>query len=247
MDLPLTVTATELQELLAEGKVSTVDLVKCYLAQIENHNHNGARLNAIISTAPRDNVLRLAQTLDDERKVGKLRGPMHGIPIITPAGSSSGSAVGVAAGFAPVSIGAETNGSVVQPATSVALYGLKASHGSTAPGGVLPGVLSFDCLGGFAKTPADLAEESGIDRARSKIAHAGAYVISPVHLIQFFDLFEDLTGPSSIDDLIRYEFREEISNYLALYPDSPVKTLEDLVKFNEGHAELELLERKMVL
>ncbi|KAL8903550.1 MAG: hypothetical protein Q9207_003855 [Kuettlingeria erythrocarpa] len=166
----LTVPATELQKLLAESKVSTVDLVERYLAQIENHNHNGTGLKAIISTAPRENVLKLAQKLDDERKTGNLRGPMHGIPITVKSGrsnnidacrfvgSSSGSAVGVAAGFAPVSIGAETDGSVVQPATRAALYGLKASHGSTEPGGVLPGALSFDSLGGFAKTRADLVE-----------------------------------------------------------------------------------------
>ncbi|KAL8811974.1 MAG: hypothetical protein Q9200_001372 [Gallowayella weberi] len=341
----LTVTATELQELLAERKISTVDLVKRYLAQIENHNHKGAGLNAIISTAPQDNVLQLAQTLDDEWKMDNLRGPMHGIPILvkdvfltpslgmettcgsfalkgqratrdataveqlmnagfviiakasltvcfsmggvkyptpflshnTPAGSSSGSAVGVAAGFAPVSIGAETDGSMVQPATRAALYGLKASHGSTALGGVLPGALSFDCLGGFAKTPADLAEvisslmggqfvesslwkfppqvceqnegfrkqlESETDRARIKIAHAGAHVVSPVELIQFFDLLKDPTGASSMNGLICYEFRKDIANYLALYPDSPVKTLEDLVKFNEDHAELELPEHQ---
>lgn len=65
--------------------------------------------------------------------------------------------MGVVAGFAPFSVGSETDGSVVQPATRAALYGLKASHGSTEVAGVLLGALSFDCLGGFAKTPADLA------------------------------------------------------------------------------------------
>lgn len=54
----------------------------------------------------------------------------------TPAGSSSGSTVAIAAGFAPVSLGAETDGSVVQPATRVALYGLKATYGSTDVTGV---------------------------------------------------------------------------------------------------------------
>ncbi|KAL8903551.1 MAG: hypothetical protein Q9207_003856 [Kuettlingeria erythrocarpa] len=89
-----------------------------------------------------------------------------------------------------------------------------------------------------------LLQESEIDRARSKISHGGAHVVSPVELIHFFDLFKDLNGSSSMDDLICYEFRKEISNYLALYPDSPVKTLEDLVKFNEDHAELELPEHQ---
>ncbi len=75
----------------------------------------------------------------------------------TPGGSSSGSTVGVAAGFAPVSIGTETLGSIVQPASRAALYGLKASLGWTNTAGVLPGGSSFDCLGGLAKTPLDLA------------------------------------------------------------------------------------------
>lgn len=79
---PLTATAAELQALLAEKKVSTVDLVKLYLAQIKKHNHDGAKLNAIISTPPWDDVLKLAQDLDREREEDKLKGPMHGIPII---------------------------------------------------------------------------------------------------------------------------------------------------------------------
>ena len=78
----LTVTATELRKLLEENKVSTVDLVQLYLAQIERHNHKGAELNAVISTAPWEDVLARAQTLDDERKESHVRGPMHGIPII---------------------------------------------------------------------------------------------------------------------------------------------------------------------
>lgn len=47
---------------------------------------------------------------------------------------------------------------MVQPATRAALYGLKASHGATDTSGVQPGAISFDCLGGFAKTPTDLAD-----------------------------------------------------------------------------------------
>lgn len=75
-----------------------------------------------------------------------------------PAGSSSGSTVAVAAGFAPLALGAETDGSVVQPANRAAVYGLKASHGSTKMSGIMPGASSLDCLGGFAKTPHDLAD-----------------------------------------------------------------------------------------
>lgn len=71
-----------MKTLLEDGAVSTVDLVDLYLAQIEKHNHNGAKLNAVVSTAPRAMAMKLAQQLDDERAQKKLRGPMHGIPII---------------------------------------------------------------------------------------------------------------------------------------------------------------------
>ena len=74
----------------------------------------------------------------------------------TRAGSSIGSVVGVAASFAPLSIEAETDGSVVQPTTKAALYDLQASHELTELAGVLPGALSFDCLDDFVKTPANL-------------------------------------------------------------------------------------------
>lgn len=51
---------------------------------------------------------------------------------------------------------------MVQPATRAALYALKASHGATDISGVQPSAVSFDCLGGFAKTPQDLADLMGV-------------------------------------------------------------------------------------
>ena len=48
----------------------------------------------------------------------------------TPCGSSSGYGVGVAAGFAPISIGTESDGSLVQPATRAGLYLMKATTGA---------------------------------------------------------------------------------------------------------------------
>ena len=78
----LTATVTELRQLLAHCKVSSVDLVKGYLEQIDKHNHKGMRLNAVISIAPEKDILEQARALDLERVEGKIRGPMHGIPVI---------------------------------------------------------------------------------------------------------------------------------------------------------------------
>ena len=68
----------------------------------------------------------------------------------------------MAAGFAPVSIGTETDGSLVQPATRAALYGMKATPGSVDSAGIQPISPEFDSVGGLAKTPRDLANIMGI-------------------------------------------------------------------------------------
>lgn len=78
----LTSTASELQDLLSQNKTNSVELVKLYLNQIEAHNKNGLKLNAIISIAPRDELLAIAASLDAERAERGPRGPLHGIPVI---------------------------------------------------------------------------------------------------------------------------------------------------------------------
>lgn len=80
----------------------------------------------------------------------------------TPCGSSSGSAIGVAAGFAPISVGSECDGSIVQPACRAALYGMKATPGTIPGDGAFPTSRAFDSHGGMAKTPDDLADIMGL-------------------------------------------------------------------------------------
>ncbi|KAM0186995.1 hypothetical protein ACHAPI_011423 [Fusarium lateritium] len=75
----------------------------------------------------------------------------------TPCGSSSGSAIGVAAGFAPVSVGTETDGSIVYPATRAGLYAIKPNVGAVSLEGAMPVNSNYDTHGGMSKSPADLA------------------------------------------------------------------------------------------
>ncbi|KAI0786932.1 amidase signature enzyme [Abortiporus biennis] len=70
----------ELQSGLEEGRFTSVDLVKAYLARIEEVNHQGPTLRAVIETNPI--ALEQAKTLDLERKMFRRRGPLHGIPIV---------------------------------------------------------------------------------------------------------------------------------------------------------------------
>ena len=72
-------------------------------------------------------------------------------------GSSSGPAVGVSAGYAPISIGTETDGSLVLPANRAALYTLKPTVSIISQDGIIP-ISSFcDSAGPMTKSVADLA------------------------------------------------------------------------------------------
>ncbi|KAL2064595.1 hypothetical protein VTL71DRAFT_3732 [Oculimacula yallundae] len=75
----------------------------------------------------------------------------------TPCGSSSGSAAAVAAGFAPLTIATESDGSVTQPAGRASLYALKVTVGSLSTKRTSPQSPLTDSLGGMAKTANDLA------------------------------------------------------------------------------------------
>ena len=82
----ISATASDFQKQLHDGSLSSVKLVERYLAHIDAHNHKGMSLHVLISTAPRDNVLAIAQQLDDERRAGKVRSALHGIPIVLKVG-----------------------------------------------------------------------------------------------------------------------------------------------------------------
>ncbi|KAI1385137.1 amidase signature enzyme [Hypoxylon trugodes] len=78
----LQASAFTLQQRLTAGEITSVHLVKEFLNQIEKHNTNGMRLNAVISILDRDLALETAKRLDEERKYSRVRSGLHGIPII---------------------------------------------------------------------------------------------------------------------------------------------------------------------
>ena len=78
----LTLDAAGLQSLLEKNEITSVKLVRLTLAQIGQHDKAGIRLNAMISVMPESMLLYTAAQLDRERKEGRVRGPLHGIPII---------------------------------------------------------------------------------------------------------------------------------------------------------------------
>ncbi|KAJ5379413.1 hypothetical protein N7509_012532 [Penicillium cosmopolitanum] len=241
----LKIDARHLQGLLESGRVTSLDLVRQYVTQIQRHD---SKLHAMIQTTSIDLLEQTARSLDQERADGKIRGPLHGIPITikdniathpsfglptsagsfallsskprrnakiidqlveagliimgkanlsefanargtnmpsgwsavggqcqpayvptgvnpqdsteghsNPSGSSGGSAVSVAAGYAPLSIGTETDGSLVCPSGRAALYTIKPTIGLVSQEGIIPISNHFDSAGPMTKTTHDLA------------------------------------------------------------------------------------------
>jgi len=75
----------------------------------------------------------------------------------SPCGSSSGSAVAVAAGMAPLAVGTETDGSILCPASMNGIVGIKPSRGLVSRSGIIPLSHSQDTAGPMARTVADAA------------------------------------------------------------------------------------------
>src|SRR5882762_10263366 len=74
----------------------------------------------------------------------------------TPGGSSSGSAAAVAAGMVPFTIGEQTRGSMIRPASYCGITGFKPTHDLLPMEGVLPLARSQDTLGLYTHTPTDM-------------------------------------------------------------------------------------------
>jgi amidase len=80
----------------------------------------------------------------------------------SPAGSSNGSAVGVAAGYAPIAIGTDSAGSTRWPAATNGIVGLKPTTGIISSIGVMPSAPTFDTVGAMARSVADVAVVTSI-------------------------------------------------------------------------------------
>ena len=94
---------------------------------------------------------------------GQVRNPYaptvdgKGVPIVSPGGSSSGSAVAVAAGLAAAAIGTETSGSLLNPASQNGLVTVKPTVGLVSRAGILPIAHTQDTAGPLTRTVRDAA------------------------------------------------------------------------------------------
>jgi len=226
-------TIHELNQKMESGELTARQLVELYLGRIEAVDKNGPHINSVIELNP--DALEIASALDKERKAGKVRGVLHGIPVLikdnidthdrmqttagslalegnfagkdafvikqlrkagalilgkanlsewanfrgkrsvsgwssrggltrnpyaldrTACGSSSGSAAAVAANLCVAALGTETDGSLICPAQTNGIVGIKPTLGLVSRGGIIPIAHSQDTAGPMARTVADAA------------------------------------------------------------------------------------------
>ncbi len=74
------ITIDSLQEKMKSGTYTSKAVTQLYLDRIQQIDKAGPRLNAIIEINP--DALSIAEAMDAERKNGKVRGPLHGIPVL---------------------------------------------------------------------------------------------------------------------------------------------------------------------
>ena len=75
-----TATIADLQAAFSKGTLTSEKLTSLYLARVSAYEKQGPAINSIITLNPK--AIAEAKALDAERKAGKVRGPLHGIPIV---------------------------------------------------------------------------------------------------------------------------------------------------------------------
>ncbi len=203
-----------------------------------------------------------------------------------PCGSSSGSGVAAASSLAALTIGTETNGSIMCPATVNGIVGVKPTVGLWSRAGIIPISHSQDTAGPMCRTVRDAAtllgpltgidprdpattasdggafadytqflDAEGLEGARLGVWHAtpqglpatlalfdaalerlrelGAVLVDPVGFERF------TAGDQGL--VLQYEFKADLNAYLAdLGPSAPVRSLADIIAFNERNADREM-------
>jgi amidase len=212
-----------------------------------------------------------------------------------PCGSSSGSGVAVSANLAPLAVGTETDGSIVCPATTCGIVGIKPTVGLVSRAGIIPISHTQDTAGPMARTvadatvlltalagpdPRDPATDGGksgaadpgssggtsyaraldpaglrgarigvarnmagfhpdtdrhLDEAVAEMKRQGAEIVDPADVPNV----EELGDPEL--EVLLYEFKAGLEAYFAsLGAKDAVRTLADLIAFNERNREREM-------
>ncbi|MGN6605529.1 MAG: amidase family protein [Jatrophihabitans sp.] len=188
---------------------------------------------------------------------GQTRNPHD--PTRNTSGSSSGSGAAVAAGFAPLAVGTETDGSIISPAAICGIVGVKPTLGTVPGAGIVPISSAQDTAGPMARTVADAAlllavlagvepsevipadlrgvrlglwTPAGLDDATAAVLDATVEaLVGAGAVVEPVTVAADALEPDEWPALLS-EFKAEIDAYLASTPGAAVRSLADLVEFN---------------
>lgn len=173
---------------------------------------------------------------------------------LSASGSSSGSAVAVTANLTPVSIGTETDGSIVAPASANSVVGFKPSREEILSDGIMPLVREIDTAGPIAKnvadaaiaykeiTGADISLDFDKDALKGKKIGVVSYEYNDKELIsqlktklenmgtELVDVELDASGVFIFNN-IAMTFKSDFEDYAQKY-NLPVKTLDGLLEYN---------------
>lgn len=351
------ITISLLQKKMEQGTATSVSITKAYLERIQKMDKQGPHLNSIIELNA--DALAIADKLDKERKQGKIRGALHGIPVLVkdnintgdkmmttagsvaltgniakedafimrqlrnagvvllgktnlsewanfrssrsasgwssrggqtkcpyildrnPSGSSAGSGSATASSLCVVSVGTETDGSIVSPASVNGLVGIKPTVGLWSRSGIIPISATQDTAGPMARTVTDAAillgagagedpkdpvtgeskgkahkdytsfltreglkgKRIGVEKSHfeeapdlvSLLKSAIKVLEAQGATVVTMDLHSQLEKLGHAEyQVLLYEFRDGLNRYLAS-SESRIKTLKDLIAFNEAN------------
>jgi amidase len=210
---PLGLTSATIADLNAafkRGSLTSERLTELYLARIAEYDKEGPAINAVISLNP--NALAEARTLDAERRAGKVRGPLHGIPVVlkdnlntfdlpTTAGSQL-----LAGSIPPVDAFVVKKlrdaGAIILAKVNLSEF---ASGGGSVIGAKDPAILragviadGFSSMGGQTRNPHDLARGPGSSSGGAGAAIAAGFA-------QFglgTDTAGSIRGPSAANGIV---------------------------------------------
>src|SRR5438094_75387 len=249
-------TVAQLQDRMTTGRDTSRSLVDKYLARIQAVDRTGPELRSVLDLNPSGSSSGSAAAIAASLATIAVGTETDG-SIVSP--SQVNSLVGIKptlglvsrTGIVPIAHSQDTAGPMARTVTDAALL-LAAMAGadardaatSAAPTAVPDYTRSLDPKGldgariGIARTKLfgyHAATDAVINRAIDVLRRAGAVIVDPAdipHLGEYDDA--ELT-------VLLYEFKADVNRYLAEFaPGAPVKTLQDVIEFNERNKEREM-------
>jgi amidase len=193
-------TLSGLGEAIANGETSSEAAVTAYLKRIADIDDNGATLSAVLALNP--DALAEARLLDAERAAGKLRGPLHGVPILLKDNIESRELPTTAGSLAlkdnftgrdaPLVARLRAAGAIILGKTNLSEWANIRSNKSTS---------GWSAVGGLTKNPHSLAHNTCGSSAGSGAAMAAMLAAGTVGT----ETDGSITCPSSINGVVGFK------------------------------------------